>query len=169
MLKVLFNKHNIVYSIAMLILAATGAAGLTVSNADTFFATGAATKATLQGLGGFVVWTIANQMKDGTLIAQLTANGKLSWNSVFNWVRVTLVAGGVSVGFLDSNALTNIHAISWVTVLFAVISSAKTLYTHYQAAAAQVTASDVAKAIDTTVVNAAPIAKAITNATSASL
>lgn len=169
MLKVLFNKHNVVHTLAMLVLAMAGAAGITTTNAGDFFASGAATAATLKGMGSLVLWRLADQFKNGTLIAQLTENGKLSKRSIFTWLQTALITSGVGMGVLNPDILTNIHSISWTAVGLALVSTAKSLYVHYQSAAAQASASEVSKATGVPVNVAVPVAQSITNATSASL
>jgi hypothetical protein len=133
MLKVLFNKQNALHTCAMLLLAIAGAAGLTTTNAGDFFASGAATLTTFKGVGAILLLRAADQFKNGTLIAQLTANGKLTWRSVFTWLQAALIAAGVGQGVLNPDLLTNIHSISIMTIVFAVVSTAKNLYTHYVA------------------------------------
>jgi NADH:ubiquinone oxidoreductase subunit 6 (subunit J) len=131
--KVVFNSHNVFHTLAALVLALTAAAGITTTDSASFFATGTVSLVTIKALGAFVLFRVADEFKNGTLIDKLKANGKLSWHKALAWLQGAVLAGGMANGIIQPDALSNIHNVSWMALAFAVVTTFKTLYTHYVA------------------------------------
>lgn len=121
-LKLMFNRSNILHTIGAVLFAVLGYAGITSTDAAEMVSSSAGMKVLILGMAKIMLSNLSGALKEGTLVAQLTSNGKLDWMKAAKFFEGLVIASAIGMGVLQPDALSAVHAVSWGVVVYAVVS-----------------------------------------------
>jgi len=133
-LKGMFNRANALHTLGALALFVAGYFGLTTQDAGQMVMTAAGGKILFLAIGKLMFSQLADKLKDGSLVASVTTEGKFDLHKLLTFLQGLTVAGAVGAGFLEPNALASIHAVSIAGMGYAVLSFFSNQLLHFNIA-----------------------------------